>query len=163
MKKNLSDTAVRMLVSIPMIAMGIGAFWLQWSDGEKSERCSAAVEARLDNQYTEIQKKRNGVVVSSEFEVSYTFDIDGQQYRGKETLPTEPTEVETTVFYNPENPSENELVQNERLGLYSLMGVGFIGVAIFLLAEPAITRRRESRARRRRIGQIREQAGFGTI
>jgi hypothetical protein len=65
----------------------------------------------LDTNYTVQTETRNGSVESVKYVVTYKFDVKGKQYTGKDTISTEPTVPEVTVYYMADDPQENALSQ----------------------------------------------------
>ncbi|MGD0292280.1 MAG: hypothetical protein ABSB30_00330 [Terracidiphilus sp.] len=74
----------------------------------------------LDTNYTVQTETRNGSVESVKYVVTYKFDVNGKQYTGKDTISTEPTAPEVTVYYMADNPQENALSQ-DRVKTFNLV------------------------------------------
>jgi hypothetical protein len=73
----------------------------------------AAGPGTLDTNYTvETKTSSSGYVESVKYKVTYSFAVNGQQYTGKDTLYTEPVDLDTTVHYMAGNPKENGLTPN---------------------------------------------------
>jgi hypothetical protein len=83
----------------------------------------------LDANYTIQTETRNGSVESVKYVVTYKFDVNGKQYTGKDTISTEPSDPEVTVYYMADNPQENALSQ----GRIKTINLVFSGIA-FLIA-----------------------------
>ena len=97
-------------------------------DYQLSQRCSASTPAELDTHYTEI--KSGKFHQNKSYEVKYSFVVNGKTYTGKETLKKEPTDVETTMHYNPTNPSEHLLELKAAPNYAILGGMGLLGLGV---------------------------------
>ncbi len=84
----------------------------------------------LDTNYTvETTTSSSGYVESVKYVVTYKFEVNGKQYTGKDSISTEPTVPEVTVYYMKDDPQENALSQG-RVKTFNLVAAGFA----FLLA-----------------------------
>jgi len=83
----------------------------------------------LDTNYTIETETRNGTVESVKYVVTYKFEVKGKQYTGKDTVSTEPTDPEITVYYMKDDPQENALSQG-RIKKFNLISAGIV----FLIA-----------------------------
>jgi hypothetical protein len=93
----------------------------------------------LDTNYTIETETRNGTVESVKYAVNYTFEVNGKQYAGKDTVSTEPTVPEVTVYYMANDPEENALSQG-RIKKFNLASAG-IAFLIALIAYGMLPRR----------------------
>jgi hypothetical protein len=66
-------------------------------------------QCTLDSNYTVETKTSNGSVESVKYKVTYKFDVNGVEYTGKDSLYSEPTDPNSTVYYMAGNPRENAL------------------------------------------------------
>lgn len=69
---------------------------------------NATAPGTLDENYTQVTKHDNGTT-SISYEVTYAFSVNGQQYKGKDTVSAEPQDPGCTVYYMKDNPAENGL------------------------------------------------------
>ncbi|MEZ5941373.1 MAG: DUF3592 domain-containing protein [Planctomycetaceae bacterium] len=113
------------------ILLGVGAYVVFGGEMLRSQRCTATTTGELALSYTVNEKSRDGVVTSRSYDVNYSFDLDGRQYQGEETLATEPTDVEVTVRYNPENPEESELRAKNNI-VFLLIGTGMLAIGVYV-------------------------------
>jgi hypothetical protein len=86
----------------------------------------------LDVNYKVLTETRNGVVESTKYEVTYKFEVKGQQYTGKDTVSTEPADPDVMVYYMADNPRENALSQN-RVKTFNLVSA-IVAFVLFLVA-----------------------------
>lgn len=93
----------------------------------------------LDTNYTVQTETRNGVVESVKYVVTYNFEVNGKQYTGKDTISTEPTVPEVTVYYMKDDPQENALSQG-RVKTFNLVSAG-VAFLIALIAYGMLWRR----------------------
>jgi len=70
---------------------------------------NATAPGALDENYTQVTHRENGNVTSVDYDVTYSFTVNGQQYKGKDTVGTEPQDAGCTVYYLQSNPAENAL------------------------------------------------------
>lgn len=118
-----------------LILMSIGAYFYFGSEMLRSQRCTVATIGELAMSYTVNEKSRNGVVTSTTYDVNYSFDVGGRPYQGEDTLPDEPTELEVTVYYNPANPAENQLVAKNNV-IALLIGTSFLAAGVYIAFFP---------------------------
>jgi hypothetical protein len=69
---------------------------------------NATAPGTLDENYTQVTSHDNGTT-SISYEVTYSFTVNGQQYKGKGTVGTEPQDPGCTVHYMKDNPAQNGL------------------------------------------------------
>jgi hypothetical protein len=89
-------------------------------------------QCMLDSNYTVQTETRNGTVESVKYVVTYKFDVNGKQFTGKDSISTEPTVPEVTVFFMADNPRDNAL-SPERANMLNLV----VAVIAFLIAVTA--------------------------
>ena len=90
---------------------------------------NVTVPGTLDENYTQVTHNENGTVTGVDYDVTYTFTVNGKQYAGKDTVSTEPQDATCTVYYMKDNPAENALKRghvDKKLSGY--------GIACLLLA-----------------------------
>lgn len=91
---------------------------------------NATVPGSLDENYTQVTHKENGAVTSIDYEVTYTFAVDGQQFKGKDTVGTEPQDANCTVYYMKNNPAENALKPGHVDSTLRNYGIGCLALAL---------------------------------
>jgi hypothetical protein len=85
----------------------------------------ATTSGILDNDYTEDHGSHGSV----SYEVKYTFQVNGTQYRGSDTLYDKPNTPEHRVYYDPKAPNENALSSSPPDGKKIL-----IAIVVFVVA-----------------------------
>jgi len=93
------------LAALLVVAMVAGVLLGRSAIGkyDSSGKCT------LDSNYTVETKTSNGSVESVKYKVTYKFDVNGVEYTGKDSLSSEPTDPDSTVYYMAGNPRENAL------------------------------------------------------
>lgn len=99
--KFMLSAAVFTLAAVAGVALLTNAF--------TAHDFNATVPGTLDDNYTQVTHTQNGAVTSTDYEVTYTFNLDGRQYKGKDTLSVEPQDANCTVYYMKNNPADNAL------------------------------------------------------
>lgn len=66
-----------------------------------------------------------------DFQISYLFSINGQNYHGTDTVRSLPASNNITVLYNPNNPNQNKIKKPVRITGWFLLGLGILCVAVF--------------------------------
>jgi hypothetical protein len=92
------------------------------------DRYDSSGQGTLDTNYTvKTETSSSGYVESVKYVVTYKFDVNGKQYTGKDSISTEPTVPEVTVYYMANDPQENALNQG-RIKIFNLIvaGVAFL-------------------------------------
>lgn len=121
------------LVALLVFTMGtlIGSYgYLEYA---KVARCTWETTATLDPTYKVVKTTRKGRTSTSYF-VTYTFYVDGEAFRGSDSLPLEPDDIETTVYFNPDNPEENLLVPSTFWLVCAIgFGVCMAAVGVYLM------------------------------
>jgi hypothetical protein len=112
---------VALLVVLPVAGMLLGK--------SAFDKHDSSGPGTLDANYKIETETRNGSVESVKYVVTYKFDVNGKQYTGKDTISTEPSVPEVTVYYMADNPQENALSQ----GRIKTINLVFSGIA-FLIA-----------------------------
>lgn len=90
---------------------------------------NATASGTLDDNYTQVTTHNNGST-SVSYEVTYTFTVNGQQYKGKDTVSTEPQDPACTVYYMKDNPAENGLEPGHVDAKLRNFGFGFLALAL---------------------------------
>jgi hypothetical protein len=92
-------------------------------------RYDSSAPGVLDENYTQETKTDRGGVKTITYDMTYKFMVKGTQYTGKDGLSSEPTTVDTTVYYMAGNPQENALAPSRSIG-----GFTFGAGAMFVIA-----------------------------
>ncbi len=119
-----------LFIGFVSITLGTTGMWFFGNEVAQSLRCTAATHGVLSPTYDVIQHKRKGVVTHCEYSVRYHFEVDGKTFSGKDTIGTEPLSVNTSVRYDPTDPTNNEL---ESASMFELiLCAGFLCGGIFM-------------------------------
>jgi len=89
----------------------------------------ASVTGMLDGNYIRVTSHDNGTT-SISYEVTYSFTANGQQYKGKATMGTEPQDPDCTVYYMSNNPVENGLSPKHVDKSLEYFGIGCLVLAL---------------------------------
>lgn len=89
----------------------------------------ATAPGTLDENYTQVTSHENGTS-SVSYEVTYSFNVSGQQYKGKDTVSTEPQDPDCTVYYLKNNPGENGLTPKHVDKTLERFGIGCLVLAL---------------------------------
>lgn len=114
-------------VGFILVAVGIVASFVFYQDKAKSDRCTATVQGKLDDSYTIRVSKRYGFETGRSYEVKYAFQVNGKTYRGQDKMDEEPKVADTTVQYDPNDPSNNQLNPKGQWYLFLIAGGLFVG------------------------------------
>lgn len=79
------------------------------TDANTRHDFDATAPGLLDDNYVVRTVTRSSGSKEVSYVVSYTFAVNGQLYRGKDTTAIEPSAATTTVYYMAANPTENGL------------------------------------------------------
>ncbi len=90
---------------------------------------NATAPGTLDENYTQVTTHDNGTT-SVSYDVTYAFNVNGQQYKGKGTVGTEPQDPGCTVYYMKDNPAENGLEPGHVDAKLRNYGIGFLVLAL---------------------------------
>ncbi len=92
------------LVALFIVSLLAGVWLFQSSDRQfdSTEQC------RLDDQYT-VETTTNDGIKTVSYKVTYAFLANGIKYVGKDTLSTEPTSPDVTVYFMAADPGNNSL------------------------------------------------------
>lgn len=102
----LFGVRIGILVVIGVIAYGVAGY-MKWSDSslhEKLIKHHAVATAYYDRSFY-----KNGEGASAVYSIGYTFTVNGKSYHSYSYSKTIPTSPEGVVYYNPDDPEENEL------------------------------------------------------
>jgi hypothetical protein len=93
---------------------------------------NASAPGLLDDNFTQVTSRTNGNVTGITYKVTYTFIVNGQEYKGKDTLGAEPQDPDCTVYYMKSNPAVNALKPGHVDAM--LRNSGFACLALALIA-----------------------------
>lgn len=116
------------LVALSLIAFGTFVGSIGYLEYAKISRCSFQTTAILDPTYT-VTKTTGRRGTHTSYNVKYTFQVDGETFRGSDSLSREPDDIETTVYFNPNNPEEN-LLEPSRFWIVGGIGFGVCMAAV---------------------------------
>jgi len=120
------------LVLLFVFSLSAGVLLAKSANG----RYDASGPGTLDPNYTvETKTGSGGVVESTTYKVTYKFQVAGTQYTGNDSLSTEPTTADTTVYYMAGNPRESAL-HPKRIITLNLIAAGaafLIGIVGYVL------------------------------
>ena len=91
---------------------------------------NATAPGTLDDNYTQVTTRSNGNVTGISYDVTYAFTVNGQQYKGKGTMGTEPQDPDCTVYYMKDNPAENGLSPGHVDKTLEDFGIGCLVLAL---------------------------------
>ena len=86
--------------AISLIVVG----YMKWSAASLHDRLMKHHQVATAYYDKNFYRNSNGV-----YSIGYTFVVNGKSYHNYEFFKTMPTSSEGTVYYNPDDPKENEL------------------------------------------------------
>lgn len=89
---------------------------------------SASTGHRRWFRLTRIPGRRTGGGI--DFQISYVFSVNGQNYNGNDIVRTAPASNVVTVLYNPNNPTQNKIKKPVRITGWFLLGLGILFVTV---------------------------------
>ena len=91
------------IFAILFFCCGLASIYLS-IDSFIFDRNCVATMGKFDESYI---KSRRGFWVS--YSVNYSFDFQNRTYTGHDTISDKPLQVDTPVFFLPDNPSKNKV------------------------------------------------------
>lgn len=106
--RNLRLIGVRLGILLAIGVVGLVAVgYVKWSEASLHDKLverHATATAYYDRSFY-----KNGEGVNAVYSIGYTFNVTGKIYHNYHYSKTAPTSREGVVWYNPDDPDENEL------------------------------------------------------
>ena len=102
----LFGVRIGILLAIAVIGWGVAGY-MKWSEARLHDKLMerhATATAYYDRNFY-----KNGDSSNAVYSIGYTFVVNGKSYHNYRHSKTIPTTPEGIVYYNPDDPEENEL------------------------------------------------------
>jgi hypothetical protein len=120
--------------AVVSLVVAVGASWpiySAWHEVQQAKYRTAQVPGRLDPQYVRRSRSRG---LSVHYDITYRFSVNGIEYAGKDTTDEAPTEIGTTIHYDPTNPPNSQTAQHSAQTMVSLLAETIVFGAIVIVA-----------------------------
>lgn len=124
-------------VLFPFIAIGFLAFYGYLVQNEL--KLTATTDAVLGRKFTETQHRRLGIHYRTTYQVTYRFQVGNRFYEGRDSISRQPANLPQVVYYNPNDPTSNQLNLVSRSVVFILFSVVCV-ISLMFYAKRLISR-----------------------
>ena len=120
--------------AVVCLVVAVGASWpiySAWHEVQQAKYRTARVPGRLDSKFVRRTQSRG---LSVHYDITFRFSVNGVEYPGKDTTDEAPTEIGTTVHYDPTNPANSQTEQHSAQTMISLIAETIVFGAIVIFA-----------------------------
>ena len=102
----LFGVRIGILLAIGVVGWGVAGY-MKWSEASLHDKLMERHE--VATAYYDRTFFKNGEGSNAYYSIGYTFTVNGKTFHNYSYSKTTPTSPEGIVFYNPDDPEENEL------------------------------------------------------
>src|SRR5262245_36152537 len=120
--------------AVVCLVVAVGASWpiySAWHEVQQAKYRTARVPGRLDSKFVRHSRSRG---LSVHYDITYRFLVNGVEYTGEDTTDDAPTEIGTTIHYDPTSPANSQTEQHSAQTMISLIAETIVFGAIVMFA-----------------------------
>lgn len=105
-KRRLIGVRIGIFLAITLIGLLVAGY-MKWSKSALHEKLM--IRRGEATAYYDRQFYMNGTSTNPTYSIGYSYTVNGKRYHDYATFKTTPTSPEGVVFYDPDDPEQNEL------------------------------------------------------